>query len=102
MFEVKAPETIPTTITVVGQGREQKLALVYKTKTRDEYQALLEKLREGKAAMVDVLLELVDSWQADIPLDRDGILLLQQQQPMCDYAILLGYGDAHTVSRKGN
>ena len=102
MFEVKAPETIPTTITISGQGREQKLALVYRSKTRDEYQAMLDKLRAGEASMVDLLLELVDSWEASVPLNREGLLLLQQHQPLCDYAILVGYGDAHTVARKGN
>lgn len=102
MFEIKAPETIPATLTMVGQGREQQLKLVYKAKTVDEYQALMGQLREGKVSMADVLVELVESWQASVPFDRDGIALLQQHQPFADYAILTGYTDAYTVARKGN
>lgn len=102
MFQVKAPETIAASLTIEGQGREQVLKLVYRAKTRDEYQALLVSLGEGKASMADVLLELVVSWEADVPFDRDGIALLQQEQPLCDWAIIRGYADAHTVNRKGN
>lgn len=102
MFEVKAPETIPAALTITGQGREQELKLVYNTKTRDEYQALLDEMVAGTKSVADILLALVASWEASVPLDRDGIALLQQHQPLCDWAIIRGYTDAHTVTRKGN
>jgi hypothetical protein len=102
MFEVKAPETIPATLTIKGQGREQKLELVYHTKTRDEYQELVSKLQKGEASVSEVIIELVASWNANVGVDAAGIAEIQQEQPGLDLAILLAYGDAHSVGRKGN
>ncbi len=102
MFTVKAPETIPATLTITGQGREQKLELVYRAKSRDEYQAMVAQLQKGEISMTQAILALVESWNADVDLDEKGIALVQQEQPGLDIAILLAYGDAHTVGRKGN
>lgn len=102
MFTVKAPETIPATLTITGQGREQKLELVYRAKTRDEYQEQVAKLQKGEVSIAEVIVDLVASWNADVEVDAAGVALIQQEQPGLDLAILLAYGDAHTVNRKGN
>lgn len=102
MFTIKANPTFPTTLTIVGQGREQKLALVYRHKTLDEHKALLDDWREGRRDAADVVLELVESWSADMELSKESLQLLHQEQPGADVAIIIGFAEAFQVSRKGN
>ncbi|MDF4005321.1 phage tail assembly chaperone [Luteibacter sp. PPL552] len=102
MFTIKAPATIPATLTIEGQGREQKLNLVYRSMPRTDYQAKIEQLQKGETSVDKVLLELVESWEADVPFDAAGIALAQQEQPGLVLAILFGYSEANSVGRKGN
>jgi hypothetical protein len=102
MFTIKANPTFPATLTIVGQGREQKLSLVYRHKSRDEHRDLLEAWREGKKDVTDVVLELVESWDADMELSNESVQMLHQEQPGADVAIIAGYSEAFGVSRKGN
>lgn len=101
-FQIKANPTFDTTLTITGQGREQKLALTYRHKTRTEYSALLKDVSEGKADVVDAVLALVENWDADAPLSRESVLLLQEQQPGAEWAIVAEYSNALAVARKGN
>lgn len=102
MFQVIPNPTFAATLTIVGQGREQKLNLVYRHTTIDEYSAKLQSLGKGELSLADVVLDIVESWEADMELSKEGIDLLQQHQPGCAAAILSGYGDASMVARKGN
>lgn len=102
MFKVKADPTFPATVTVVGQGKEQKLDLVFRHKRRTEYLALLDRVKQESATAADVLLEIVESWDADVPLDATGISELQDEQPGLDWAIIQSYGEALSVARRGN
>lgn len=101
-FKVKAPETIVATVTMVGQGREQKLEVTFRHMLRSEYMDLLQQIREGHLDAAAAVLRVLSSWDADVPLDADGVGLLQENQPGADWAILMGYGDALGVARKGN
>ena len=106
MFKIKTNPTFPATLTIVGQGVEQKLNLVYRHRTKDEREALLESLREDGAPFDQRLraavLDVVETWDADAELDSNGLDLLDQYQPGAVLAIWRGYFDAITVSRKGN
>lgn len=102
MYEIMAPETIATTLTMVGQGREQKLRLVYRHKTLDEYGALLDDLREGRITPTQGVMVLVESWEASMPLSEQTLATLNQQQPGAVWAIVEGYGQSLAVARKGN
>ncbi|MET0332550.1 MAG: phage tail assembly chaperone [Dyella sp.] len=102
MFIVKAPETIPATLTIQGQGREQKLKLVYRHYTREARADLLEQLQKGDITPPALVMKLVESWEADVELDTAGITLVMEHQPGIEWAIIHGYNDALTVTRKGN
>lgn len=102
MFKIKADPTFEAAITIVGQGREQKLNVVFRHKKRSEYLALLERLKNDEASSADVILEVVDSWDADMPLTAASIAELQDEQPGVDWAIVQTYGEALAVARKGN
>ena len=101
-FQIKAPETIPATLTISGQGREQKLKLVYRHKELTAYRELLDKVAKKEIKPEDAVLEIVESWEADMELSAATIRLLAEQQPGADWAIVEGYGAALAVARKGN
>jgi len=102
MFNVIPNPTFSSTLTVTGQGREQKLPLVYKHKTTDEFDALMTKLSAGEVTPVEAVQELVESWEADLPFCEDSLQKLQAHQPGCLSAIIADYSTAFLVSRKGN
>jgi hypothetical protein len=102
MFTVNPAPSFPLTLTLTGQGREQKLELVYRHKTRDEYLALLEKVRSEEITPSDVVMALVESWKADAELTKDVLDKLAQDMPGTDWAIITAFGDAQQVARKGN
>lgn len=102
MFSIEPNPTFKASLVITGQGREQTLNVVYRHKPRSEYITLLEKVRAGDVPVADALLQLVESWDADAPLDADTITKLQESQPGIDWAIVSGYTDALTVARKGN
>lgn len=102
MFKIKADPTFDATLTIVGQGREQKLNVTFKHKPRAEYVELLEKVGKGETPVADALLSLLAKWDADAELSAKSLALLQEEQPGADWAILSAYGEALAVARKGN
>lgn len=102
MFKVAAPETIPATLTIVGQGREQKLKLVFRHMPRTAYADLLDAVAKGEKKPEDAVLSMIESWEADAELSANTIRQLAEDQPGSDWAILTGYGEALAVARKGN
>jgi len=102
MFKVKAPETFDATLTIVGQGREQKLKVKYRHLLKDAYKELMDKLAAGEVSAAQVVLDLVAEWDADVDLDTDGVEMALQHQIGLDTAIIHGYAQAIQVARKGN
>lgn len=102
MFKIQPAARFEASLTIVGQGREQKLECTFVAKTRTEYADRLKAIAEGKASPADVVLELLEKWNADGPLDKDTLQLLEDHQPGACWAILTGYGEALMVARKGN
>lgn len=101
-FQIKANPTIDATITIVGQGREQQLNVTYRHKTGKEYDALMKQLEKGKITVLDLLLELVERWDADLPISKESLELLAEHQPGADLAIATAYNTARSVERKKN
>jgi hypothetical protein len=102
MFKIKADPTIDATLTLVGQGREQKLELTFKHLTRSDYLKLLEDVRAEKRKPEAALAGLIDKWNADMDVSADAMKALDEHQPGALMAILNAYGDALVVARKGN
>ncbi|ANN78911.1 phage tail assembly chaperone [Bordetella flabilis] len=101
-FKVKADPTFDGTITIVGQGREQKLEVTFRHKTSTQYAELLAKMRDGDLDSSGLVLEILEKWDADVALDRAGVELLREHQPGADFAIINAYGEALAVARKKN
>ena len=100
MFQVKAPESFKSTLTIVGHGREQKLNLTYRHLSVADYASLLERLGDDTLSVVQAILDIVVDWDADVALDTAGVELALQQQAGLDGAIIGGYTQALQVARK--
>jgi len=101
-FTIKANPTIEAIITIVGQGRKQKLAVTFRHKTSDEYDVLMERLKAGAITTSELLLELIAQWDADMPLEEASINVLRQHQPGADLAIMQAFNEALQVEREKN
>lgn len=102
MFKIKSNPTFEATLTLIGQGVEQKLQLTYRHKTSDEYDVLMNRWRDGELDTAGVLMEIVEKWDADEAFGRDAIELLQQHQPGANVAIIAAYNEAMLVARQKN
>ena len=102
MFHIAANPTFDASLIITGQGREQTLNCTFKHKTRSDYLAMLESIRDGSLTVPDAILSIVEKWDADERLSAASIAKLQDQQPGIDWAIVTGYGEALAVARKGN
>lgn len=98
MFEIEHQPTFPGSIKIKSLGRVQTMEVTFRAKTRDEYQALLKGSKNGE----DVFLELVESWNAKIPLDKEGVAKLEQHQPGAVWAVVGYYGEQLIAAREGN
>jgi len=101
-FIIKANPTIDAAITITGQGRSQKLNVTFRHKTKDEYDGLMDQLRDEAITTSDLLLELIERWDADMPLEDPSINFLRQHQPGADYAIVEAYNKAMQVALAKN
>ena len=106
MFKVKTNPTFPATLTIVGQGVEQQLKLVYRHRGKDERDWLIDKVRASdkpfEENLRELVLDIVESWDADVELSAEGLETLDSYQPGAVLAIWQGYFQAMAVSRKGN
>ena len=102
MFKIKAEPTFDASITIVGQGREQKLNVTFRHMPLADYVALLDNVSRGEKTVAEAVIDVVEKWDADAELSTATIAVLQEQQPGADWAILSSYGDALKVARKGN
>jgi hypothetical protein len=102
MFTIEANPTFPATITLVGQSRRQKLEVVFRHKLRDDAETLLTDFATDKKSAADAVLEVMESWDANKPLDAVSLAALQQNQPGALEAILAAWGAGLRVAREGN
>jgi hypothetical protein len=103
MFKIKQEAVFPVALTLVGQGREQTLNVNFRAKPRSEYLALLGTVDYAKPeTAIAAAVELVESWDADMPVGEEAMKLLAEHQPGAEFAILHAYTEALPVARKGN
>lgn len=100
MFKIKQDPTFPGSIKLVSMGREQTLKVTFRSKTADEYEALVKNTDDTKGEKA--FFALVESWEADLPYNEESIATLNQHQPGAVWAVVLHYGEALMAARKGN
>lgn len=89
-------------ITIICKGREQKLEGTMVHMSHDEYKALFAGLADGSIKSAAAVLQIFKEWNADRPLTLEGVSAIMQDMPGIDWAIVTGYGEALTATRKGN
>jgi hypothetical protein len=97
MYKIENEPTFPGSIKIVSLGREQTLEVTFRAKTRSQYQDLLTQ-KTGE----EVFLELVEKWNVEAPLDKDGVAKVEEHQPGFVWAVIGHYGEALLAARKGN
>lgn len=101
-FQITANPEIPAKLTLVGQGREQELNVVFKFKDADERKSMLAKLEKDDGKFPELIKDILISWDADLPLNLSSIKKLEANQSGACLAIWTGYMYSLMVQRKGN
>ena len=95
----KAPEKIATTLSFKGAAEKFKLTVTYHNIGTKAFHGLLEK--KG-ATLFQVLLELIDHWDATYPLSLEGLEHFEDQRPGIINALLHGYQQSRQVELEKN
>lgn len=108
MFKIQPNPTFDAAIKLVSHGEEQTLNLTFRAKPADDYQAMLTAIgkekdaKKSSEAMADAFVQLVEKWDADMDLNRDSVLALNNHRPGAVWLILDAYGEKMIAARKGN
>ena len=103
MFKIKANPTFPATVKIRAPGGEvQELPVVFKHMRKDDVKAFFEEAAAKGRADEDCILDLVESWKADMPLSRESITELMQNYPSSAHAIFACYMQELIDARLGN
>lgn len=98
MLTRKRPDVIPATLTVTGQGETVKFNLTYNNKRVDEVETLIKDAEK----LEDVVLALVNEWETEYPLTREGVEEMEADRPGIIVAIMVGFHDARRVEKAKN
>lgn len=97
MFEIEHSPTFDGSIKIKSLGRVQTMEVTFRAKNRDEYKALVND-KTGE----EVFLEIVEKWNAKIPLNAEGVAKLELHQPGAVWAVIGYYGEQLLAAREGN
>lgn len=90
---------IPSALTVKGQGETIQFNLTFHNRSSDELDA---KLKEKGNTYGDTILFIVESWESEYPLTREGLIELDNDRPGILIALLDAYHDARRMHREKN
>jgi hypothetical protein len=90
---------IPSALTVKGQGETIKFDLVFHNRSSDDLDA---KMKEKSNTYGDTIMYIVESWDSEYPLTREGLIELDNDRPGILLALLDAYHDARRMHREKN
>lgn len=85
------PSTLPTTLTVVGQGSTDKLNITYHNRRNSEVEA---KLKEDEMTFGKAVPYLVESWDTDFALTEEGVAEFEDEYPGIVDIVIAGFWKA--------
>lgn len=91
------PKTLPTTLTITGQGATDKMQVTYHNRKTSEVEA---KLREGN--LLAVIPFLVESWDVDFALTEEGIAEYEDEYPGIVEILIAGFWKARRKELEKN
>ncbi len=90
-------------LTLSGPGGEvQELPLVFKHMRKDDVKGFFEQASEKNRSDVECILDLVESWKADMELSPESVGELIQNYPTAAHAIFACYMQELIDARLGN
>ena len=101
MFKKIKKATIPTVLTIEGQGERQQLNLVYNNIGQERLNELAAKADEINDPSV-IVVGLVASWECEYELSKAGIDEAESDAPGFCVAVIEGYHLARMVARAKN
>ena len=103
MFKIKAYPTFPATVKIRAPGGEvQELPVVFKHMRKDDVKGFFEQASENNRSDVECILDLVESWKADMDLSPESVGELIQNYPASAHAIFACYMQELIDARLGN
>ncbi len=103
MFKIKANPTFPATVKIRAPGGEvQELPVVFKHMSKDSVQEFFKLAYENKRGDAECLLDLIESWDADMELSVDSINQLFQNYRDSSKEIFNTYMHELIDARLGN
>lgn len=104
MFRLVASPTFTATvdIPIPGAGAEQ-VPFVFRHKTRDEVDALVDALKRGQSSVDDIVRDVVVEWKAkDVEFSEENLLQCFQIFPGSALAIWSAYRQALVEGKRKN
>ena len=91
------PKTLPTNLTITGQGSTDKLQITYHNRKTTEVEA---KLREGN--LNAAIPFIVEWWDADFALTEEGMAEFEDEYPGIVEIVITGFWKARRKELEKN
>jgi hypothetical protein len=103
-------ETLPSTLTVIGQGDSISFKITYHNRKQSEVEAVMNAPIPDGADPVEAMtsniekciLFVVESWDAEYELSPEGLRELEDDRPGMKVALIEGYHKARSMARAKN
>lgn len=92
------PKTLPTTLTITGQGSTDKLNVTYHNRKQSEIDAQFN----SGITLGGLIPFLVESWDTDFALTEEGVKEFEDEYPGIVDILLSGYGKARLKEAEKN
>lgn len=98
MLTKKAPETIPASLTITGQGETCKFNVTYFNRSQDE----LRSVAGENKTLSEAVLFVVKEWETEYELTTADLTAMEATRPGVLVAVLEGFHTARRVELEKN
>lgn len=93
----EAPKRLRAEVTVKNAAEKLLFVITYVNMKTSDFMRLAQSL-----PLPELLVQLVDAWDAEYPLSTEGFAELEDERPGCLEALVQAYVRARTLEREGN
>lgn len=93
----EAPKRLRADVTVKNAAEKLLFKVTYVNMKTSEFVSLAQSM-----TYAELLVQLIDQWDAEYPLSTDGFNELEDERPGCLAALVDAYVQTRTVAREGN
>lgn len=99
MLTRQRKETIPTSLTLKGQGESVKFDIDYNNLKSSRIE---EMAADTSMSVYDCVLEMVNKMDCEYPLTKEGLEEMEDDRPGTIQAIVIGFHECRKVERAKN